>query len=130
MIRRFWNAARGASSDMGSTVQGSWNAVNQQCGSKTHMMGSKLRVLFMQSQAFFGSDSMIHSLIMRHLNRERLEVHVACNPRDGTKPSPSSVALQNLPDVQFRATNFGPSVNGHSLTALAEELPSTVPGSI
>lgn len=94
------------------------------------MAGRKIRVLFMQSQAFFGADTMIHSLIMRNLDRERLEVHVACNPRDGTKPSPSYVALHSLPDVRFRATSFGPSMNERSLMALVREMPKALPGAV
>lgn len=35
-------------------------------------------MLFMKSQSYFGSDSMIHSLMMRNFDRDRLEMLVAC----------------------------------------------------
>ena len=37
------------------------------------------RVLFLQSQTFFGADSAIHAQLMQHLNPEEIQVHVACN---------------------------------------------------
>ena len=48
---------------------------------------TKINVLFMQSQSYFGSDSMIHSLIMRHLDRTRVNVYVACNAGSRNKKS-------------------------------------------
>src|SRR4051794_19644177 len=74
-------------------------------------MTKKIKVLFMQSQSYFGADSMIHSLLMEHLNRERVEVYVACNPKDEGKPSASFMAIQKIPDLHLRPTNFGPSFN-------------------
>jgi glycosyltransferase involved in cell wall biosynthesis len=116
------------SSDMVSSVQGS--RLNQRPEGETRATGRKIRVLFMQSQTFFGADTMIHGVIMRNLNRDRLEVHVACTPEDGITPSPPAVAFRRLPDVHFRATNFGPSLNDHSPSALAKELRATVPGTL
>ena len=41
-------------------------------------MALTLRVLFMQSQAFFGSDSGIHASYMRYFPRDQVEVYAAC----------------------------------------------------
>lgn len=78
-------------------------------------MVQKLRVLFFQSQDFFGSDSMIHSLLMGHFNRDRVEVHVACTSGQGSSRPPSLEALGGIPDVHVVPTNFGPSINSRSI---------------
>ena len=82
----------------------------------------KISVLFMQSQSYFGSDSMIHSLIMRHLDRSRVDVHVACNEGDGQNKSPALKALEAIPDLHVRPTNFGPTVNSRSKSDIARDL--------
>jgi len=76
----------------------------------------------MQSQSFFGSDSMIHSLIMRHLNRSRVDVHVACNLGSREKKSASLLALENISDLHVRPTNFGPSVKARSTPEIMRDL--------
>jgi glycosyltransferase involved in cell wall biosynthesis len=81
----------------------------------------KINVLFMQSQSFFGSDSMIHSLIMRHLNRSRVTVHVACNAGSPGEASPALQALEKIPDLRIRPTDFGPSINQRSRTQMARD---------
>jgi glycosyltransferase involved in cell wall biosynthesis len=73
-------------------------------------MDRKIRMMFMQSQEFFGSDSMIHSLLMRHFDRDSVEVHVACNQGRQGRPSASLRALQEIPDLHLRPTNFGPTL--------------------
>ena len=73
-------------------------------------MDRPIRVMFMQSQEFFGSDSMIHSLLMRYFDRERVEVHVACNRGSKGEPSASLRALQAIPNLHVRPTNFGPTL--------------------
>lgn len=77
-------------------------------------MSKKLKVLFFQSQSYFGSDSMIHSLLMRHYDRSRVEVHVACNYGTRRTPSASLKALQDIADVHIRPTNFGPTIKQQS----------------
>jgi glycosyltransferase involved in cell wall biosynthesis len=71
-------------------------------------------VLFMQSQTYFGSDCMIHSLIMRALPRDRFEVHSAVNRGTRWDPSASLPALRDLPDLRIRPTSFGTSLNFRS----------------
>jgi len=78
----------------------------------------------MQSQDFFGADTMIHSLLMRYLDRGSFTVHAACNR--GTKDSPSASlrVLQTIPVLYVRSTDFGVSVyNRRSDEIIREVLP-------
>jgi glycosyltransferase involved in cell wall biosynthesis len=70
-----------------------------------------MRVLFMQSQTYFGADSAVHALLMRYFDRRAVEVHVACNPGTSESPSASLSALSTIPDLAIRPTNFGTSIN-------------------
>lgn len=72
---------------------------------------NKINVLFMQSQDYFGSDSMIHSLMMRHFDRERVNVYAACNYGSSKGKSASLKALEAIPNLHVRPTHFGTSVN-------------------
>jgi glycosyltransferase involved in cell wall biosynthesis len=87
----------------------------------------KINVLFMQSQTFFGSDSMIHSLIMRNLDRDRINVHVACNRGTARVESDSLRALRAIPDLHVRATDFGPSVNSQTRRKVARDVVRGLP---
>jgi glycosyltransferase involved in cell wall biosynthesis len=84
----------------------------------------KINVLFMQSQGYFGSDSMIHSLIMRNLDRDRVNVHVACPERE----CPAREAMSKIPDIQLRPTEFGPSSDVKTKKELLREMSYAVPG--
>ena len=82
-----------------------------------------MRVMFMQSQAFFGSDSGIHALMMRHFDRSEVRPYVALTVDDLDPPLPSAnKALRQIPGMRIRPTYFGPSVHlstiGHRLSAL------------
>jgi glycosyltransferase involved in cell wall biosynthesis len=66
-------------------------------------------VLFLQSQKFFGSDSEMHANIIRHLDRNAWDVHVALGdpvPSDG--PQRAYPQVHNMKDVSIRPTDFGP----------------------
>jgi glycosyltransferase involved in cell wall biosynthesis len=70
-----------------------------------------IRVLFMQSQAFFGADSGVHARYMRHFDRRDVEVHVACTTVRHRIPELSAIdQIRQIPDVHIRETDFGPSV--------------------
>lgn len=85
----------------------------------------KLNVLFMQSQGFFGADSMIHSLLMRYLDRNTLEVHAACNQGSSEYPSASLKVLSSVPHLHVLPTHFGISINGITTSELVRK---AVPG--
>ena len=72
-------------------------------------MKKKIGVLFTQAQSGFFAPTMIHSLLMRYFDREYIEVHLACTGTGGEKP-PSLKALENIPDLHIRPTNFGPTI--------------------
>ncbi len=67
------------------------------------------RVLFLNSVDRPGADTAIQFLLMKSLDRTRVEVHAA---------SPAGTAswelLRAIPDLHLRATNFGPSLVGLS----------------
>ena len=80
----------------------------------------------MQSQSYFGSDSMMHSLLMRYYDRSRVTVYAACNRGEHGKPSPSLEALQEIPDLNLRPMRFGPTVFAVPVPAVIARLPSAV----
>jgi glycosyltransferase involved in cell wall biosynthesis len=82
---------------------------------------AKARVLFMQSQTYFGADSYIHSLLMRHLDRNHFEVHVAYNAGSQGVKSAAAQALEQIPDIRLRSVYFGPSVNHRPKGEVARE---------
>jgi glycosyltransferase involved in cell wall biosynthesis len=75
----------------------------------------------MQSQTYFGADSLIHSLIMRYLDRKNFDVFVACDTGLRVNRSASYQALLKIPDITIRPTRFGPSVNSRSKSEIAKE---------
>lgn len=77
-------------------------------------MGDKINVLFMQSQTYFGADSLVHALLMRYFDRSRVNLHVACNIGLRDAHSPAFAALQRVPNLHIRPTLFGTSVNSLS----------------
>jgi glycosyltransferase involved in cell wall biosynthesis len=88
-------------------------------------MGAKTRVLFLQSSSDFWSVTAMHTLLMRYLDRDQIDVHVACNPGSHTERSAALSAIQAIPDTHLRPTNFGPSIYHKRKSALAKTLLTT-----
>jgi glycosyltransferase involved in cell wall biosynthesis len=89
----------------------------------------KIGVLFLHSQDEFGADAAVHADLMRHLDRDRFEVHVACTAGDGRRePLPLSI-MRSIPQLRVRPTRFLPWV-GRDVSRLPDILPSlwAVPG--
>src|SRR5580700_6902390 len=82
-------------------------------------MGDKIKVLFLHSQNIFGADSAIHADLMRYLDRERLEVHVACSRGDGSGEPPSLRKIREIPDIHLRPTHFAPGFRHRRLADVA-----------
>lgn len=78
-------------------------------------MADKLNVLFIQSQTAFGADSLIHAEIMRHLDRDKFVVHVACTKGDGSGTPHSLAEMRKIPDIRLRETDFAPGLRRRSL---------------
>jgi glycosyltransferase involved in cell wall biosynthesis len=74
----------------------------------------KIGVLFVSSPSSFGADTFIHSLLMKHLDRSRFEVHAASTASANGAPAPAYEALAAIPDLHLRPAFFGPSMTGHS----------------
>jgi hypothetical protein len=49
---------------------------------------------------------MIHGLLMRYLDREYMEVHLACTKGMGEEKPPSLKELENIPCQHIRPTNL------------------------
>jgi hypothetical protein len=75
-------------------------------------MPDKINVMFIQSQIAYGADSRIHGHLIRHLDRSRFRVHVACTSGDGSGEPTSLEAIRRIPDVHVRPTVFVPGL-GH-----------------
>lgn len=89
-------------------------------------MSRKLGVLFIQSQEGYGADSVVHTHLMRHLDRERFSVHVACTGGSGPEPPDSLVKLQAEPDIHLRLTRFLPGLRERSLNTVLRSVPQGV----
>jgi len=91
-------------------------------------MSEKIGVLFVHAQEEFGADAAVHADIMRGLDRERFEVHVACTAGDGgAEPLPLRI-MRSIPELRVRPTHFVPWA-GRDLSKLLGTLPglSAVP---
>ncbi len=78
----------------------------------------KIGVMFVHSQEEFGADAAVHADLMRGLDRDRFEVHVACTAGNGEgEPLPMRI-MRAIPDLRVRPTRFLPWTGGRSLTKL------------
>lgn len=93
-------------------------------------MQKKVGVLFTQAQSGFFAPTRIHGLIMRHLNRERIEVHLACTSGAGGEKPPSLQELEKIPDLHIRPTQFGPTIFRRSKGAILKSVFISGPASI
>jgi glycosyltransferase involved in cell wall biosynthesis len=73
-----------------------------------------MKALFINSPLQPGADTVIQALLMRHLDRARVELHAASTPGTVAAPSPTFDLLSAIPDVRMRPTDFGPSLFGLS----------------
>ena len=74
----------------------------------------KMGVLFLNSPERPGADTFIHMLIMRALDRNRFDVHVACSAGPPQSRTPAFEALAAIPELHIRPSNFGPSLTSQS----------------
>jgi glycosyltransferase involved in cell wall biosynthesis len=81
----------------------------------------KMNVLYMQSQTYFGADSFIHSLLMRHLDRRAFRIYAAVNEGSRENEAASLKALSTIPDLTLRPTNFGTTVNLRSRSEIIRD---------
>ncbi|HEX2671069.1 MAG TPA: glycosyltransferase family 4 protein, partial [Polyangiaceae bacterium] len=81
-------------------------------------MTDKVGVLFLFAQNGFGADAAVHSDIIRNLDRDRFEVHVACTDGGGGEPPESLRKLRTIPGIELRPTRFAPTLGPRSPEAL------------
>jgi len=90
----------------------------------------KVRVLFLHSgtRAPLGADTWIQLLIMRHLDRTKHEVHLACAPGTAQEPTPTLSAARTISALAVQTVNLGPELFARSrlgrLRAAAETAPA------
>jgi glycosyltransferase involved in cell wall biosynthesis len=81
-------------------------------------MTQKIGVLFVHSQEEFGADAAVHADLMRRLDRDKFEVHVACVSGDaGAEPLPLRI-MRSIPKLRVRPTQFVPWVGRPSPSQL------------
>jgi glycosyltransferase involved in cell wall biosynthesis len=93
----------------------------------TSSLDNRTRVLFINSALIGGADTGIHFLLLRSLSRDRFQLHAAGQPGS---PAPAFNELCSIPGVEFRPTNFGPSLWRRSqfqkLTGIVGTLPAAI----
>jgi glycosyltransferase involved in cell wall biosynthesis len=93
-------------------------------------MKPEIGVLFTHARDQFLAPSQIHGLLMRHLDREHLAVHLAYAVGTGGKIHPSLKAFETIPHLHLRPTQFGPTLTGVSKTDIVRSVICTGPPSI
>lgn len=81
-------------------------------------MSDKIGVLFLFAQSGFGADAAVHSDIIRNLDRDRFDVHVACTDGGGGEPPDSLRKLQTIPGIKLRPTRFAPTLGQRNPEAM------------
>jgi glycosyltransferase involved in cell wall biosynthesis len=81
-------------------------------------VSEKVGVLFVHSQETFGADAAIHTDLMRHLDRRRFDVHVACTAGNGVEEPLALRILRGVPNLRVRPTQFAPGFRGRSLASV------------
>lgn len=87
-----------------------------------------MRVLFSQSATYLGADTMMHTQLMRYLDRSRVEVHVALN-RDGRRETGvlnANKYISEIPDIKIRETAFGPTILQKPLKEIVRLAPQEI----
>jgi len=89
----------------------------------------KIRVLFIHSATRppLGADTWIHTLIMRHLDRDLHEVHVACATGPEDAPTPTYNAVKSIPNLFIKPVNLGSELFAKSLFGRGEAVLKTAP---
>lgn len=97
--------------------------------SKRGSARSQVRVLFIHSATRppLGADTWIHALIMRHLDREQHEVHVACATGPENAPTPTYLAIRSIPKLFIKPINLGSELFAKSLWGRGEAVLKTTP---
>ena len=74
-----------------------------------------------------GADTWIHALIMRHLDRNVHEVHVACATGPEDAPTPTYTAVKGISNLFIKPVNLGSELFAKSLFGRGEAVLKTAP---
>ena len=85
-------------------------------------MSGKVGVLFIFAQDGFGADAAVHSDIIRNLDRDKFEVHVACTDGGGDRVPDSLAILRTIPNLRLRPTRFAPTLGQRDPQAILRAL--------
>jgi glycosyltransferase involved in cell wall biosynthesis len=86
-------------------------------------MSEKIGVLFVHAQEEFGADAAVHADLMRALDRDRFEVHVACTAGNGSGEALPLRIMRSIPGLRVRPTQFLPWP-GRDVSKLLGALPA------
>lgn len=91
--------------------------------------GRKIPVLFVHSatEPPLGADTWIHALMMRHLDRSRFDVHVACTSGKPGARTPTFQAVSSIPYLHVYPVNLGPEMFRRSRLGKARAALQTLP---
>jgi glycosyltransferase involved in cell wall biosynthesis len=81
-------------------------------------MRRKRRILFLEPKRYLGAEFTVQTQLIRHLDRDQVEVFVACQAGAPWARTPTWLALRSLPDITLLATSFGPSVTNEARSAI------------
>ena len=76
----------------------------------------KINILFLQAQQTFGADSAVHASIMQALDRERFNLHIACN-HETSGDSDALHRFSRVPGVSLIPVQFLPSRTDQSFAS-------------
>ena len=76
-----------------------------------------------------GADTWIHVEVIKHLDRSRFDVHVACASGPPDAPAPMYTAVASLPDVHLQVVNFGREVSDLDRLGKIKQVVGIFPGS-
>ena len=87
--------------------------------------GSRLRILFLQSQPHWSPTAAVQHMLVRNLDQELIEIHVACPSGEANAPAPAYVRYREIPGIRLRPTNFGVQIFTSTKLDAARGLVST-----
>jgi glycosyltransferase involved in cell wall biosynthesis len=71
-----------------------------------------IRVMYMQSQSFFGADSELQAQLLRYMDRSQVSLSVALTKsEEGHKEVSAKRHFEDIPEIRIHPTWFGPSLS-------------------
>ena len=80
-------------------------------------MTEKVGILFLFAQDGFGADAAVHADIIRNLDRDKFDVHVACTGSEALPNAEPLSILREIPNITLRVSRFAPSLGQRDLQA-------------